>query len=573
MKVALYTRVSTEDQAREGFSLEVQRDFLLKYAKEHGWEIFCSIPHCTVYQEDGVSGYSMDRPVLQRLLADAGRKSFDLVLVYKQDRLSRNLKDMLNLLDQLSRWGIGYKSATEPFDTTISAGKMALHMLGTYAEFERNRLVERVFPGMIKGVQKGNWQGARYAPYGYSYNKDKKLLEAVSAEVEIVKQIFGMYLSNKSTTQIAGYFYKQGIKSRSGGKFQTKLICDILKNPVYLGKLVWNRTHYDRNNQSRKTCRAIPNPPDQVVVAEGKHEAIITQEIFDKVQARLHSNRKGGERSLTQFDYPFTGVLVCARCNHRMHGLSAISNAAKKKRKRWYRCSAAYMHDIKCKNSMVRAEMIEPELFAIIEKLTQNQDILKVRLTRLIKVQAEPCEAFSEMVREQNRLIQDNLRRQKKQADAYDQDCMAFEVYKEKCADLRDEEKRLRSRLAELELKLLAREKEKGYQQYVREVLNRFDDAKEELDPIRKKEVVRVVFKEIRVKDRKIVSFELFEPFKSFLDGKKPCQKKFLEEITVSGPSRCLSQPSAVRWFRYGQRLFRGMEKYFCRVGKMRIVI
>ena len=96
-----------------------------------------------------------------------------------------------------------------------------------------------------------------------------------------------MYLANKSTVQVAGYFYKQGIQSRSGGRFHSKLICDILKNPVYLGKLVWNRTHYDKNNQSRKTMRAVPNPPDQVVVAEGKHEAIITQEIFDKVQARL----------------------------------------------------------------------------------------------------------------------------------------------------------------------------------------------------------------------------------------------------------------------------------------------
>ncbi|MBF0253741.1 MAG: hypothetical protein HQL11_01265 [Candidatus Omnitrophica bacterium] len=141
------------------------------------------------------------------------------------------------------------------------------------------------------------------------------------------------------------------------------------------------------------------------------------------------------------------------------------------------------MHDIKCKNSMVRAEMIELDLFAIIEKLTQNQDILKVRLAQLVKVQAEPCEAFVEMIREQNRLIQDNLRRQKKQADAYD-----------------------------------AREKQKGYQQYVREVLNRFDDAKEESDPIR-----------------------------SFLEGNKLCQKKFLEEIKVSDPSGCLSQPLDVR--------------------------
>lgn len=547
MKVALYTRVSTEDQAREGFSLEVQHDFLIKFAKDQGWQIVCSIPNSQVYQDDGVSGYTLERPALRTLLRDGQKHMFDLVLVYKQDRLSRNLREMLNLLEQLAQWSIGYKSATEPFDTTTSAGKMALHMLGSYAEFERNRLVERVFPGMIRGVQKGHWQGARYAPYGYHYNKEKKVLELVPEEAEVVKKIYEMYLANKSTTQIAGFFYREGIKTRSGGRFQTKLICDILKNPVYLGKLVWNRKHYDKNNQSRKTCRAVPNPSDQVVVAEGKHEVIISQDMFDKVETRRHANRKGGERSMTQFDYPFTGVLICARCHHKMHGISAMSNSARKKRKRWYRCSAAYMHDIKCQNSMVRAEKVEPQLFAIIEELTRNKEVLNVRLTRLIKAQAEPSEAFLELVHEKKKLIQNNLRQQKKLTDAFMQDCMSMEIYKEKSTDLRDEEKRLKGKLAELEIKLLAKEKEKGYQQYVMEVLGRFTEAKDELDPIRKKEVVRVIFKEILIKDREIIKFELYEPFKSFLEGKEPCQKKLLEVMTESALSGCVSLPSAVK--------------------------
>ena len=196
---------------------------------------------------------------------------------------------------------------------------------------------------------------------------------------------------------------------------------------------------------------------------------------------------------------------------------------------------------------MVRAEMIEPQLFAIIEKLTQNKEILTARLTLLIKAQAEPSEAFLEMIGEQKKFIQANRRKQKKLNDAYLEDCLSFEVYKEKAADLRDEEKRLRDRLAELELKLLAKEKEKGYQQYVKEVLNRFTEAKDELDPIRKKEVVRVIFKEILVKDRKIVKFELYEPFKSFLEGKEPCQKKLLEAATPSESLGCMSLPSVVR--------------------------
>ena len=87
------------------------------------------------------------------------------------------MKDLLDLVDELSSYGVGFKSATEPLGTTTSAGKLMFQQLGSFAEFERNRIAERVFPGMVKGVQQGNWQGARYAPYGYRYNKEKKLLE------------------------------------------------------------------------------------------------------------------------------------------------------------------------------------------------------------------------------------------------------------------------------------------------------------------------------------------------------------------------------------------------------------
>ena len=111
MRVALYTRVSTEDQAREGFSLEVQRNFLLQYANNFGWEVFCSLSGKDVYMDDGYSGGNMDRPALQRLLFDARNKQFDLVMVYKQDRLSRRLKDLLGLLEEIDGLGIGYKSA------------------------------------------------------------------------------------------------------------------------------------------------------------------------------------------------------------------------------------------------------------------------------------------------------------------------------------------------------------------------------------------------------------------------------------------------------------------------------
>ena len=205
-----------------------------------------------VYRDDGYSGYSMERPALKALLKDAELKKFNLILVHKIDRISRNLKDLLHLCDDLLRpCGVDFKSITEPFDTT-AAGRLQLQILGTFAEFERNRLKERIFPGMVEGVKRGNWQGSRYAPYGYWYNKEKKILEVVPDEAKVIKMIFLMYLAGQSTPQIAGYLYEKGYTTRSGGKFHTKLVCDILKNRVYLGVLVWNAHRYDRSQKTLK---------------------------------------------------------------------------------------------------------------------------------------------------------------------------------------------------------------------------------------------------------------------------------------------------------------------------------
>jgi len=143
MKIAIYTRVSTEEQVREGTSLDVQREYLEKYTKREGYEIY------KVYSDEGISGYSDKRPALQELLKDAKLRRFDLAIAYKIDRFSRNLKDLLNLVDELSSSGVGFKSATEPFDSTTSAGKLMFQQLGSFAEFERNGLAERVLRGMI----------------------------------------------------------------------------------------------------------------------------------------------------------------------------------------------------------------------------------------------------------------------------------------------------------------------------------------------------------------------------------------------------------------------------------------
>jgi site-specific DNA recombinase len=425
MKISIYIRVSTEDQVKEGYSLEVQREYLEAFAKREGLEIF------KVYQDDGISGYTIERPALKQLLKDAKEKKFDLVIVYKIDRFSRNLKDLLNLMDELLSFGIGFKSTTEPFDTTTSAGKLMFQQLGSFAEFECNRIAERVFPGMVKGVQQGNWQGARYAPYGYSYNKEKKLLEIDEQEAKVVKLIFTMFLCGKSIRSITEYLTKKGYRNRKGNIFSTKLIGDILKNRIYTGKLVWNVHYYDKTQKTKKGYRYLRNSPDKVIVSQGKHQSIIAEEDFELAQKKFAERKI--ERKKKASDYPLSGILYCAKCNHKYLGLSSVSNHRTGVKKRWYRCMGPYKSFIRCKNKSAKAIEIESEVAEILETLLKND---KLKTSRWTSVTATNFPIFAQEAKidlEKVKIrLQNNLQKQSKLTDAFLENLLGEDVYCDK---------------------------------------------------------------------------------------------------------------------------------------------
>jgi len=545
MKIAMYTRVSTEDQAKEGYSLEVQREYLESFAKREGYEIF------KVYCDDGISAYSTRREALQQLLKDAKDKKFELVLVYKIDRFSRNLKDLLNLVDELSTCGIAFKSATEPFDTSTSAGMLMFQQLGSFAEFERNRIAERVFPGMLKGVKLGNWQGARYSPYGYRYNKANKLLEVDEQEAKIVKLIFEMCLAGKTIRFITEYLTKKKYRNRKGNIFSTKLIGDILRNRIYTGKLVWNRHHYDKNQKTKKGYAYVKNPLDKIIIAQGRHEALISEEVFNFVQKKLKERRIEIKRKKS--DYPLSGILYCAKCNHRYLGISSISNHRTGEKKRWYRCNGPQRSFIKCKNKSVKAEDIEPKVAALLDCLLRSETLKKSRWTTgtSLEIASPPSAA-----RNDGGLLKDKLKnnqeKQSKLTDAYLENLLSEDVYREKVTTLRDEEEFLKKLLAGYELIEMERERSEGYINRVKDFLDSYDDSKEKLDFADKKELARLLFKNIKIAPAiggslppKRISFSLFAPFNFLLsetEKKLQCQKnqkviKICQKKSTSAPS------------------------------------
>jgi len=474
LRIAIYTRVSTEDQAKEGYSLEVQREYLESFAKREGYEIY------QVYSDDGISGYSLERPALKNLIEDANQRKFDPVLVYKIDRFSRNLRDLLNLMEKFSSYDVGFKSATEPFDTTTSAGKLMFQQLGSFAEFERNRIAERVFPGMLKGVKLGNWQGARYSPYGYRYNKANKLLEVDEQEARVVKIIFEMCLAGKSIRFVTEYLTKKKYRNRKGNIFSTKLIGDILKNRIYTGKLVWNRHHYDKNQKTKKGYAYVKNSSDKIIIAQGKHEALISEEDFNLAQEKLKLRRIEIKRKKS--DYPLSGILYCAKCNHRYLGISSISNHRTNEKKRWYRCNGPQRSFIKCKNKSVKAEDIEPKVAALLDCLLRSETLKKSRWTTVTTANFPSFDKISkvELDKLKNRL-RINRQKQSKLTDAYLENLLSEELYKQKNEWFRIEEEELQKRIALQELREVERERSKDYLNRVEEFVSGYNPSQKEL--------------------------------------------------------------------------------------------
>jgi site-specific DNA recombinase len=516
MKVAIYLRVSTEDQVREGYSLEVQEEYLRDYAKREQHEVY------KVYRDDGISGYTKERPALTRLLQDAKDNKFGLVIVYKLDRFSRNLKDLLNIVDELSAYNVGFKSATEPFDTTNSAGKLMFQQLGSFAEFERNRIKERVFPGMIKGVQQGHWQGARFAPFGYRYIKEKQLLELIPEEAEIVKMIYSMYLAGKTTSEITAHLYHKGYRTRTGIKFHSKLVCDILKNKFYTGKIVWNRRHYSKKEKTKggygKGYRYLPGNASDIVEGQGTHTRIISDDDFKRVQLRLANNRKRIRRIFNKHEHLLTGVLRCGLCGCNYLGMTNTANHKTGERKKWYRCRLkGETRGIECNNRNIVAASYDKFALEVLEKAAAHKIVKERRYAELRKVGGDPNDDTINSFYNIRQALNENHEKQKKLTTIYVEGGIGQEIYKQTQLPLKDEEEKLKRQIRGLEMKLIEKEASQEYNNLLASVLSNPARARTSLTIFEKKALLRLVFKKIIVNEGVITELELYEPFKTLL--------------------------------------------------------
>jgi DNA invertase Pin-like site-specific DNA recombinase len=263
LRCAVYTRKSTEEGLDQEFnSLDAQRDACESYIASQKAEGWCVVPEH--YDDGGISGATLDRPALKRLLADIEDKRVDVVVVYKIDRLSRALMDFAKLVDAFDRNNVTFVSVTQSFNTTTSMGRLTLNILLSFAQFEREVIGERIRDKFAASRKKGMWMGG-HPPLGYEVKHRKQLVN--EAEAVVVRSIFERFLRIGSATTLARSLAAEGIRTKRGRPIDRGYLYILLNNRIYIGDAVHKGVSYP-----------------------GEHQPIIARELWDKVHSILQES-------------------------------------------------------------------------------------------------------------------------------------------------------------------------------------------------------------------------------------------------------------------------------------------
>ena len=373
-KAALYVRVSTRYQVDKD-SLPFQRKKLKEYCKLMGIDDF------QIFEDDGYSAKNTDRPRFQEMMNRVRIGEFSHIIVWKVDRISRNLLDFAAMYEELKDHRVTFISMNEQFDTSTAIGEAMLKIILIFAELERNMTSERVTGIMLDRAENGLWNGARM-PIGFRWNDETKYPEPDPEEVKIVQFIFDEYERTRSALQVTRYLNNNHVKSKRGGMWSSKLVHDIIRNPFYIGTYRYNL---------RESGRGALKPENEWIIKEDNHPAIISKEQFERCNKIMDENgtsRDVSEIRETVHIHIFAGKLFCSLCGS---GMVATKDRIRESgfRPSNYRCGRrAKMLD--CQNKKIVSDLyIGPFIFNYVANLARVQkDFKSKKIDSLEKLEA-----------------------------------------------------------------------------------------------------------------------------------------------------------------------------------------
>lgn len=359
MHTAAYIRVSTDEQAREGFSIDAQARVLQAYC------VVKNLPGPTLYIDDGYTAKNTNRPQLQRLLTECRNGNVSTVLVWRLDRFTRSTRDMTTILeDVLQPKRIDFVSATESIDTSTTSGRFLLNILASFAQSERETISERVHMVMTDLAHSCRHLGG-VPPFGYKvvdrfYQIDEECAPAV-------RKVFDMFVSGAGYGAMLNYLNDYGYKTVRGNPFDKNTLYDILGNEKYCGTYTYNKREAAGRDGTRNDHKH--KPEDEIIRVPNGIPAIVDMQTWRKAVAMRKNNKTAAASYHSAEVYLLSGLVYCGVCGKKMIGQMRGRDRDGTKQ-RYYCCGEK---DVKA----VRKEKLEASVMNAIHEYLENQQLIR----------------------------------------------------------------------------------------------------------------------------------------------------------------------------------------------------
>jgi site-specific DNA recombinase len=471
LKAVGYLRVSTEEQVIEGYSIDAQKNRIIEYCKTNDYDLI------DYYVDEGVSGKSLKRPKVQELIADVKNNKFDVIVVYRLDRFSRSLRDIVNLAELLEKYNVQLKSTSEEIDISSLSGKAMLQMLGVFAEFERGSIAERVALALEQRAREGYYKAPK-APFGYTYDPKTQNYLINPEQAAIVREIFALHQSGKGVDAICKIMNDRGIRTTEGCKFhRTFIIRMFQKGWYYCGKFMF---------------RLRTNKKPILLTAANIPETILTEEEFLKSHKIYGANARDNRKKHDDKAYIFKGKLRCAYC-----GTMLISNTAGRRRDknahdkvyRYYRCY--HKREGQCNEARYWTESGVDKVFL---------DFLKRFSSSKVEIDLETAKADEKKILNKKRLLEEQVfkeqnRKKKLQYLLLDED-ISKDDFLRMSVEISETIENLEREMAKLDADLAEIAKAENLEQQ-KAIAKSIAEEWGNLDPVRKKEFLNAFVKTI----------------------------------------------------------------------------
>jgi len=408
MKVAIYSRKSRFTGKGDSVENQIQlcKDFISKNPIGYESDIL-------IYEDEGYSGGSIDRPMFQAMLKDAKTKKFDILICYRLDRVSRNIADFSALIEQLQKYNIGFVSIREQFDTSTPMGRAMMYIASVFAQLERETIAERIRDNMLQLAKTGRWLGgvtptgftSKPTTYTDSHGRERKMhkLVPVENEIEVIKLIYNKFLELKSLTKLESYCIQNNIKTKNGIDYSRFTLRSILTNPVYAtadmilyqwlnnndfdvyapesdfdgtyGVMAYNKTIQKKNTANKE--RNV----SEWIISVGAHPSVIPSEKWVSIQKLIKMNSSKSYRKVKNSDCLLSGVLHCAHCGSYMRPKAGRRNKDGELRY-YYMCELKEKSKkAKCKVNNAQGNKLDKMLLEEFKKLTSSNSNLSQKLS------------------------------------------------------------------------------------------------------------------------------------------------------------------------------------------------